>query len=610
MNLADPELELIDPTPNIHSLFMNFDKTFFWSQLAAGAVVRWSKRMYSCAGVCSYEGRGGLCVIALSEPLLKLRPRKNLIETLLHEMIHAYLFVTGNDRDRDGHGPNFQSHMRRLNQATGVNITIYHDFHDEVKLYQTHVWRCDGPCQHRKPYYGIVRRSSNRAPSNKDFWWNDHKRMCSGTFIKIKEPEKVVKAKAAPRAKPKPMGDISKYITNKPKCGCKCGSGCSCSGNTKSNGGGTILVNPKTVNIKTENEPKLSPYSGKGHVLIGDRQRTQSVDSIEETVRSVWLKKQETINKATNTKAIEDVSRKVKEVWSNKQMFITSNTKTAAKKPSTTKFESPPAKMNRIDNYFTSNSPTQSKSNTPVAKTTTIKSNEDLPSHVNCPVCSLRVLAAEINRHVDECLNKEAIEKLFETGNHLPYEDSIIKSQNNLPKVPERKHKIDLTIPPYKPKTNISVSSDSKNMEAYLRDFMKEVNLPQPEFKVSEVTVAGMVQFVDELNNTTVHVVDDDFSAKIQKCPCCELKIYKPMEEHLEECLAFFNSNEPIPIEGTSSSHRHVVQTIEIDDDDDDGGDLDESFTMNGTGTKTPCPICLEMVEQNDMNDHLDLCLA
>lgn len=53
MNLADPELELIDPTPNIHSLFMNFDKTFFWSKLAAGAVVRWSKRMYSCAGVCS-----------------------------------------------------------------------------------------------------------------------------------------------------------------------------------------------------------------------------------------------------------------------------------------------------------------------------------------------------------------------------------------------------------------------------------------------------------------------------------------------------------------------------------------------------------------------------
>ena len=34
----------------------------------------------SCAGVCSYEGRGGLCSIRLSEPLLKLRPRRDLVQ--------------------------------------------------------------------------------------------------------------------------------------------------------------------------------------------------------------------------------------------------------------------------------------------------------------------------------------------------------------------------------------------------------------------------------------------------------------------------------------------------------------------------------------------------
>lgn len=38
------------------------------------------KNPFSCAGVCSYEGRGGLCSIRLSEPLLKLRPRKDLVE--------------------------------------------------------------------------------------------------------------------------------------------------------------------------------------------------------------------------------------------------------------------------------------------------------------------------------------------------------------------------------------------------------------------------------------------------------------------------------------------------------------------------------------------------
>ena len=36
-----------------------------------------------CAGLCCYEGRGGLCSIRLSAPLLKLRPRKDLVQTLL-----------------------------------------------------------------------------------------------------------------------------------------------------------------------------------------------------------------------------------------------------------------------------------------------------------------------------------------------------------------------------------------------------------------------------------------------------------------------------------------------------------------------------------------------
>lgn len=75
--------------------------------------------MTSCAGVCSYNGRGGMCSITLSEPLLKLRPRKDLVETLLHEMIHAFLFVTHNNRDRDGHGPEFHKHMVRINKEAG-----------------------------------------------------------------------------------------------------------------------------------------------------------------------------------------------------------------------------------------------------------------------------------------------------------------------------------------------------------------------------------------------------------------------------------------------------------------------------------------------------------
>ncbi len=39
-------------------------------------------------------------------------------------MIHAYLFVTKNNRDRDGHGPQFHAHMYRINKESGANITV------------------------------------------------------------------------------------------------------------------------------------------------------------------------------------------------------------------------------------------------------------------------------------------------------------------------------------------------------------------------------------------------------------------------------------------------------------------------------------------------------
>ncbi|GLD73814.1 sprT-like domain-containing protein Spartan [Lates japonicus] len=188
LSIVDESWEMLDPSPDVRAMFLEFNDMFFWGKLS-GVEVKWSPRMTLCAGVCSYEGRGGLCSIRLSEPLLKLRPRKDLVETLLHEMIHALLFVTQNNRDRDGHGPEFCKHMNRINKASGTNISIYHSFHDEVDVYRQHWWRCNGPCQNGRPYFGYVKRAMNRAPSSLDPWWEDHRRTCGGTYTKIKEPE-------------------------------------------------------------------------------------------------------------------------------------------------------------------------------------------------------------------------------------------------------------------------------------------------------------------------------------------------------------------------------------------------------------------------------------
>jgi len=42
--LVDKALEFIDPTPNIHTLFVQFNTRFFWSVLSP-VQIKWSNRM-------------------------------------------------------------------------------------------------------------------------------------------------------------------------------------------------------------------------------------------------------------------------------------------------------------------------------------------------------------------------------------------------------------------------------------------------------------------------------------------------------------------------------------------------------------------------------------
>lgn len=251
LSVVDETWETLDPNPDVRAMFLQFNDKFFWGKLS-GVEVKWSPRMTLCAGVCSYEGRGGLCSIRLSEPLLKLRPRKDLVQTLLHEMIHALLFVTQNNRDRDGHGPEFCKHMDRINQASGTNITIYHSFHDEVDVYRQHWWRCDGPCQNRRPFFGYVKRAMNRPPSARDPWWAEHQRTCGGTYTKIKEPENYGKTSKNNKKKDKnPSNEISK--NSKPPS--------------------------STTGSGSQDIRNIIPFSGRGFILGGNIQTSTNKQS-------------------------------------------------------------------------------------------------------------------------------------------------------------------------------------------------------------------------------------------------------------------------------------------------------------------------------------------
>ncbi|XP_066961400.1 DNA-dependent metalloprotease SPRTN-like [Macrobrachium rosenbergii] len=175
---------------DIWSMFKDYNGKYFGSKLSR-VNLSWSPRMTLCAGKTAFKvwKRGGTsCSIRLSQPLLSQRPHNDTVNTLLHEMIHAYLHVTQGLNYRDSHGPEFRTLMKQINEQEGSKITIYHNFKKEVDKYRINVYRCDGPCVKKRPFFGILRRAIGRPPGPTDRWWAQHQLECGGTFHKVGGP--------------------------------------------------------------------------------------------------------------------------------------------------------------------------------------------------------------------------------------------------------------------------------------------------------------------------------------------------------------------------------------------------------------------------------------
>ncbi|XP_020642299.2 DNA-dependent metalloprotease SPRTN isoform X1 [Pogona vitticeps] len=445
LSVVDEAWELLDPNPDIRGLFLQFNETLFWGRLAA-VEVKWSPRMTLCAGVCCYERHGGMCSIRLSEPLLKLRPRKDLVETLLHEMIHALLFVTNNDKDHDSHGPEFCKHMHRINRLTGANITIYHEFHDEVDSYRQHWWRCNGPCQHRKPYYGYVKRAMNRAPSANDTWWSEHQQTCGGTFTKIKEPENYCKKGKDKNQQPQFLADDKGRTP-----GCSIQSIIPFSGKGYVLGGKTSvsssLDKPTSASYSKDRELLRSPHHSSPTLPRPNPRNEQNISCKTNSLpffcsgdknnfdSSLTLPKVSVANKKAYTNVngspLKNVSFNIGRsnkttAWDlprkgTSRKSISQPVASAHKSPtpksqgnSPTQSGVPPkrARMENtvaFENYFLKQKdsggttpPVKSKAE-PVALVTASVNDEE--RKVCCPVCQSEVLEAKINEHLDCCLS-------------------------------------------------------------------------------------------------------------------------------------------------------------------------------------------------------------
>ncbi|XP_024103752.1 DNA-dependent metalloprotease SPRTN isoform X2 [Pongo abelii] len=410
LSLVDASWELVDPTPDLQALFVQFNDQFFWGQLEA-VEVKWSVRMTLCAGICSYEGKGGMCSIRLSEPLLKLRPRKDLVE-------------------------------------------VYHTFHDEVDEYRRHWWRCNGPCQHRPPYYGYVKRATNREPSAHDYWWAEHQKACGGTYIKIKEPQnysKKGKGKtklgkepvSATENKDKPnkgeaqlvipfsgkgyvLGETSnlpspgKLITshainktqdllnqNHSANAVRPNSKIKVKFEQNDSSKNSHLVSPAVSNshqsVLSNYFPRVSVASQKAFrggngsprisVTVGNIPKNSVSSSSQRRVSSskISLRNSSKVMESASVMPSQDVSGS-EDTFQNKRPRLEDKTV--------------------FDNFFIKKEQIKSSGNDPKYSTTTAQNSSSSSSQskmVNCPVCQNEVLESQINEHLDWCLEGDSI---------------------------------------------------------------------------------------------------------------------------------------------------------------------------------------------------------
>ena len=106
---------------------------FFNGQLPSGVHLEWSEQLTQAAGKALRTSEG--YTIRLSVSLLQDRPQ-DLIQTLVHEMIHLLQWVEG--IEETAHGPFFSATMHRINRAAPGEfvVTVTHDIQQRAQFEQ------------------------------------------------------------------------------------------------------------------------------------------------------------------------------------------------------------------------------------------------------------------------------------------------------------------------------------------------------------------------------------------------------------------------------------------------------------------------------------------
>ncbi|CAM0872031.1 unnamed protein product [Alopecurus aequalis] len=189
-----------DPEPDIADLFCHYNALYFHDSLGPCAV-SWAEEPlpYGSFSDCDYYPGGGGCIILLSKSLYECHSDSDLKNILLHEMIHAYMCIKGNNTNHSDHGVNFQKLMNAINSSSvpdahrpvgGYSIIVEHGI--RKKYYQYKCESCGDLVKSTKiggPSHDdcIEKTGANSSCLNSMYQWHRHEKRCSGSYYTVRE---------------------------------------------------------------------------------------------------------------------------------------------------------------------------------------------------------------------------------------------------------------------------------------------------------------------------------------------------------------------------------------------------------------------------------------
>lgn len=461
----------------------------------------------------------------------------------------------------------------------------------------------------------------NRPPGPSDYWWLDHQQNCNGQFIKIKEPENFKsRSKQNDRSKPvtkdkKPNTRITDWfpVSNFiPRSFIQSSK---------------ILKNDSKIFTQTENDkPSTSKDNGTNSSRAVNEKDTQNL--------SVGMKKLGSSSNnvhgwgisgpSGNMKKDDDVSKNPK--FSCSGILGGSNN---GHSNLLTKFKHiNDDESHRCESIKRDSSESSATGQEP-AYNPALNLSQPRNNSVPCPICNIPMTLENIYRHIDSCLINDNTSLIDEINNNInnnnnneelmlpirTFSTSVAEQDIDTNMIPNKRLRLDnsnetvecVTCPVCSkklPATDINQHLDECLLEA---DTARKAAIPSTSrasydnnvinissSSSSDLDDSVLIEEPKAQPCSSTSTCKNDAANLQQKCLVCNAQIAPEisLNEHLEECIgSVFNDD-----------------TMIIDDNEDDNDDT-LAVETNSMENKYPCPVCMQIILENLMNQHLDMCL-